>query len=239
MEQVLLVEDNQAQADAIAYALEKEGYRVVRAETGSEALGRAKRSSPDIVILDLNLPGVDGFEVCRFLRQRSNVPILVLTARDAESDLLHAFELGADDYLTKPFRYREMLARVRALLRRGRGFLSAEEGRIGLGQLRIDLNGHQATLRDQPLALTRAEFRVLAQLVEQCGHVLSCRDLLQHSLGYDASEAEAREIMRVHIWRLRNKMACTPDDAEYIHNIRGIGYMIYEPSPRTEEVDSD
>lgn len=239
MEQVLLVEDNQAQADAIAYALEKEGYRVVRAETGSEALGRAKRSSPDIVILDLNLPGVDGFEVCRFLRQRSNVPILVLTARDAESDLLHAFELGADDYLTKPFRYREMLARVRALLRRGRGFLSVEEGRIGLGQLRIDLNGHQATLRDQPLALTRAEFRVLAQLVEQCGHVLSCRDLLQHSLGYDASEAEAREIMRVHIWRLRNKMACTPDDAEYIHNIRGIGYMIYEPSPRAEEADSD
>jgi two-component system response regulator RegX3 len=239
MEQVLLVEDNQAQADAIAYALEKEGYRVVRAETGSEALGRAKRSSPDIVILDLNLPGVDGFEVCRFLRQRSNVPILVLTARDAESDLLHAFELGADDYLTKPFRYREMLARVRALLRRGRGFLSVEEGRIGLGQLRIDLNGHQATLRDQPLALTRAEFRVLAQLVEQCGHVLSCRDLLQHSLGYDASEAEAREIMRVHIWRLRNKMACTPDDAEYIHNIRGIGYMIYEPSPRAEETDSD
>jgi two-component system response regulator RegX3 len=238
MEKVLLVEDNQAQADAIAYALEKEGYQVVRAETGREAMGKAKRSPPDVVILDLNLPGVDGFEVCRSLRERSTVPILVLTARDAENDLLRAFELGADDYVTKPFRYREMLARVRALLRRTRGYLSTDEGRINLGQLQIDLNGHQVALDDRPLALTRAEFRVLARLVEQCGHVLCCRDLLQHALGYDASEAEAREIMRVHIWRLRSKMDCTPDDAEYIHNIRGIGYMIYEPSSATNGASS-
>ena len=226
MEQVLLVEDNLAQADAIAYALEKDGYRVLRAESGPEALEWARKSPPDVVVLDLNLPGLDGFEVCRYLRRDSGVPILVLTARDGEDDLLRAFELGADDYLTKPFRYREMLARVRALLRRSTAVVRQEEGRLKVGRLGVDLDTYQATLDDRPLSLTPAEFRLLDCLVQNRGRVLSCRTLLQYAVEYDAVEPEAREIVRVHIWRLRNKMDCTPEDAEYIHNIRGVGYMI-------------
>ncbi len=227
MERVLLVEDDLVQADAIAYALEREGYGVIRAETGPEALRRAKEHPIDLVILDLGLPGLDGFEVCRWLRQTSSVPILVLTARDAEEDLLRAFSLGADDYLTKPFRYREMLARLRALLRHSKRMSPPEEGHYQLGRLKLNLEGHEASLDDRLLPLTPAEFRILVRLVQERGHVLSCRTLLQDALGYDASEAEAREIVRVHIWRLRNKMGCTPADPEYIHNVRGIGYTIH------------
>ncbi len=234
MEQVLLVEDDPVQADAIAYALEREGYRVVLAESGPEALRRAKECPIDLVILDLGLPGLDGFEVCRWLRETSSVPILVLTARDAEEDLLRAFSLGADDYLTKPFRYREMLARLRALLRRSKGTSASEVGLQRLGRLTLDLEAHEATLNGQVLPLTLAEFRMLARLVQDRGRILSCRTLLQDALGYDASEAEAREIVRVHIWRLRNKMGCSPDDPEYIHNVRGIGYMIHAPSSQPQ-----
>jgi DNA-binding response OmpR family regulator len=234
MELVLLVEDNLAQADAIAYALEKEGYRVARAETGTNALEQAVQTPPDIVVLDLGLPELDGLEVCRSLRQCSMVPILVLTARDSEEDLLKAFALGADDYLTKPFRYREMIARVHALLRRSKGQI-AQEDRLQIGRLNVDLESHQVLFGNEPLPLTPAEFRLLTLLIREQGRVLSCRTLLQHGLGYDATEAEAREIVRVHIWRVRNKMGCTPEDCEYVHNVRGIGYMIHEPPLPTRE----
>lgn len=227
MGHVLVVEDNPAQADAIVYALEKEGYEVVRAESGIEALEQARRHALDAVILDLGLPGIDGFQVCQTLRRDSTVPILVLTARDGEEDLLRAFSLGADDYLTKPFRYREMLARVGALLRRGRRGTFQENGALQVGRLRIDLDLHQVSLEGRLLPLTPAEFRLLEALIRNRGHVMSCRALLQYALDYDASDAEAREIVRVHIWRLRNKMDCIPEDEEYIQNIRGIGYTIY------------
>lgn len=227
MGHVLVVEDNPAQADAIVYALEKEGYEVVRAGSGMEALEQARRYALDAVILDLGLPGIDGFQVCQTLRRDSTVPILVLTARDGEEDLLRAFSLGADDYLTKPFRYREMLARVGALLRRGRRGTFQENGALQVGRLRIDLDLHQVSLEGRLLPLTPAEFRLLEALSRNRGHVMSCRALLQYALDYDASDAEAREIVRVHIWRLRNKMGCIPEDEEYIQNIRGIGYTIY------------
>jgi len=229
MEQVLLVEDNLAQADAIAYALEKEGYSVVRAEAGPAALRLAREGMPTLVILDLGLPGLDGFEVCRCLRQESSVPILVLTARDAEEDLLRAFSLGADDYLAKPFRYREMVARIQALLRRSRGIVVEPGGRLQVGRLCLDTGSYHAVLEGRSLPLTQAEFRLLACLAQAQGHTLSCQELLREALGYEMPEPEAREIVRVHVWRLRNKMGCAPDDAEYIHNVRGIGYVIREP----------
>ncbi len=227
MEHILVVEDNPAQREAIAYALEKEGYDVDRAETGPEALEAARRQKPAAVILDLGLPDLDGFGVCQALRRDSSMPILVLTARDGEEDLLRAFALGADDYLTKPFRYRELLARVKALLRRSRGgAIVPEEGRLQVGRLEVDLNTHTARLDGANLPLTLAEFRILASLVQNRGRVLNCRVLLQYALEYDAPEPEAREIVRVHIWRLRNKMGCAVGDEAYIENVRGIGYMI-------------
>jgi DNA-binding response OmpR family regulator len=227
MEQVLVIEDNPAQREAIAYALEKEGYHVLRAENGPDALELARKDSPDAIILDLGLPGLDGFQVCQSLRRGSSIPILVLTARDGEDALLRAFDLGADDYLTKPFRYREMLARVRALLRRSKNSgLVPEEGRLEVGRLVLDLDVHQATRAGASLALTLAEFRLLACLVQNRGHVVPCRAMLQYAQEYDADEAAAREIVRVHIWRLRTKMDCAPGDEDYIQNVRGIGYMI-------------
>lgn len=227
MEHVLVVEDNPAQREAIAYALEKEGYSVSRAETGPGALEAARRQHPDAVVLDLGLPELDGFSVCQALRRDSAVPILVLTARDGEEDLLRAFALGADDYLTKPFRYRELLARIKALLRRSRGgAIVPEEGRLQVGRLTVDLNTHAAQLNGTTLPLTLAEFRLLAALVQNHGRVLNCRTLLQYALEYDAPEPDAREIVRVHIWRLRNKMGCQVGDEAYIENVRGIGYMI-------------
>ncbi len=230
MEKVLLVEDDPNYIEAISYALERAGYQVLRAENGPRALELANAHQPDLVVLDLGLPGMDGLDVCAVLRCRSEVPILVLTARDREEDLLQAFSLGADDYLTKPVRHREMLARVRALLRRSKAG-RREENSLEVSRLRIDPERHQAFFEEELLPLTPTEFRLLTMLVRGQGKVFNCRTLLREALGYDTSEAAARETIRVHLWRLRNKIGCTADDPEYIHNVRGIGYTIRGPDP--------
>jgi DNA-binding response OmpR family regulator len=227
---VLVIEDEESIRENIIEILELEAFEVVGAENGLLGVEAARENLPDLIICDVTMPGLDGYEVLLELRQdpiTASIPFVFLTARADRSFMRHGMELGADDYLTKPFRYREMLARVRALLRRSKsGSLVPEEGHLEIGRLVLDMNTHDATRDGVPLALTPAEFRILACLVQNRGHVVPCRAMLQYAQEYDAEEAAAREIVRVHIWRLRNKMDCAPGDEDYIQNIRGIGYMI-------------
>jgi DNA-binding response OmpR family regulator len=221
---ILLVDDEDSIQTLLTYPLERDGYRVVQARDGSEALTRFGEEAFDLVVLDVMLPRMDGLEVCRRLRAESTVPIIMLTARGDELDKVLGLELGADDYITKPFSIREFRSRVRALLRRAATphLAGRREDVIGQGDVRIDLPRRSVAVRDEPVQLTFVEFELLAALVAEPGVVFSRRRLLERIRG-SADYREPRTI-DVHVRHLREKIERDPHQPELIVTVRGAGY---------------
>src|SRR5437764_9696341 len=221
---ILLVDDEQAIQKLLAYPLRKDGYDVICADSGSDALQRFRDGEFDLVVLDVMLPQVDGFEVCRQLRARSAVPIIMLTAKAEEFDKVLGLELGADDYITKPFSLREFRSRVRAVLRRAerhRNGDGAEEPLVE-GELKIDFAKRNVEMRAEPVRLTYVEFEILATLARSPGRVFS-RTMLLERLWGDSAYRDPRTI-DVHIRHLREKIERDPKEPELIFTVRGVGY---------------
>ena len=225
---MLVVEDDRKIADVVRIYLERDGFRAVLAYDGCEALRLAESEQPALIILDLLLPGLDGQEVCRRIRQRSQVPIIMLTALRGESVTLRGLELGADDYITKPFSPRELMARVRAVLRRTDGPQPADPPMMQLGPLRILPDRHEAVVGTAPLALTPAEFALLVALAGEPGRILSRQQLIDAAFGDDFDGFE--RTIDVHIKNLRSKMAAAglPETAG-IATVYGFGYKLPVP----------
>lgn len=228
-EKVLIVEDDPAIRDAISYNLGREGYEVKVAGDGIAALEAARASAPDLVVLDLMLPELDGFDVTRTLRKESNVPILMLTARDDEIDRVLGLELGADDYLTKPFSMRELIARIKAMLRRIRLAKEDAEPQAAVGgkrvtseNLDIDLTRHEAFLDGKVLELKPKEFDLLVFLIENPSQVFSREQLLEKVWGWEFSGGS--RTVDVHVRWLRSKIEQSPDEPTRIVTVRGVGY---------------
>src|SRR3954466_3280227 len=222
---ILLVDDEQAIQTLLAYPLRKEGYEVVSATTGQEALDRFRDGRFDLVVLDVMLPQLDGFDVCRELRARSAVPIIMLTAKAEEFDKVLGLELGADDYITKPFSMREFRSRVKAVLRRAdlrRDGDESSDAPIEFGDLRMDFAKRHTEVRGEPVKLTYVEFEILAILARHPGRVFS-RTMLLERLWGDAAYRDPRTI-DVHIRHLREKIERDPKEPELIFTVRGVGY---------------
>ena len=213
--QILIVEDDDAIAKPLTAGLEREGFDVTRVSTGEDALAAAL---PDLVLLDLRLPGMDGTEVCRRLRARSDVPIIVVTAKGEEVDRVVGLELGADDYIVKPFGFRELLARIRAVMRRARP--GTDRAQIHVGSLEIDVRGRRATIGHQPLNLTTKEFDLLALLASEPGDVVSRQRILREV--WDTEWFGPTKTVDVHVASLRKKLG----EPGWIETVRGIGLRL-------------
>ncbi len=224
-QKILIVEDELEIIKLVRAYLERAGYRVVSATDGQEALAVFRHEHPNLVILDLNLPGMDGLDVCRALRRQSDVPIIMLTARLEETDRLIGLELGADDYIVKPFSPREVVARTRAVLRRAEGEPVAPQV-ITAGEISLDIPRRRATLAGRPLDLTTMEFDLLVVLAAHPGRVFTRMQLLEQ-VQEDAYVGYERTI-DVHIKNLRKKLGDDPHHPRFIETIRGVGYRLLE-----------
>jgi DNA-binding response OmpR family regulator len=224
---ILLVDDEQSIQTLLSYPLRKDGYHVTSALDGGEALQRFDEGRFDLVILDLMLPRLDGVEVCRQLRSRSQVPIIMLTAKGSETDKVAGLEVGADDYITKPFSMREFRSRVKAALRRSRmGGEATEGGAIETGELTIDFDRRMVTLREEEIKVTYVEFEILGALARSPGRVLTRETLLEHVWG-DSEYRDPRTV-DVHIRHLREKLEQDPKQPEFLFTVRGVGYRFRE-----------
>jgi two-component system response regulator RegX3 len=222
MTRVLVVEDEDSFSDALSYMLSREGYEVEIARTGIEALSSFDRFGADIVLLDLMLPGLSGTEVCRELRTRTNVPIIMVTARDTEVDKVVGLELGADDYVTKPFSSRELMARVRAVLRRGGEPEDPMTGIVEAGPVRMDVERHVVTVDGNAVALPLKEFDLLELLLRNAGRVLTRGQLIDRVWGSDY--VGDTKTLDVHVKRLRSKIEPDPGNPKRLVTVRGLGY---------------
>jgi len=225
---VLIVEDEESFADPLAFLLRKEGFTAAVASTGQQALEEFDRNGADIVLLDLMLPGMSGTDVCRALRQRSTVPVIMVTARDSEIDKVVGLEIGADDYVTKPYSARELIARVRAVLRRG-----GESGDgellpqvLAAGPVRMDVERHVVTVDGGEIPLPLKEFDLLEYLLRNVGRVLTRGQLIDRVWGADY--VGDTKTLDVHVKRLRSKIEPEPSNPRYIVTVRGLGYK-FEP----------
>jgi DNA-binding response OmpR family regulator len=224
---ILLVDDDPLLTDSLGYILKQEGYAVLVAATGGQALERAGRDEPDLVLLDVSLPDLSGVEVCRRLQATSDTPIIMLTARRQESDKIVGLDAGADDYVTKPFTTGELLARVRAALRRGQRRDTGSAGAIQVGNLVIDTAAHGVTVDGQPVQLSAREFELLRLLAESTGRVVTRRKLFDTVWGPDFYGDE--RALDVYIRLLRKKIEPDPDRPTYIATVRGVGYRLSAP----------
>ncbi len=222
MTKILVVEDEASFSDALSYVLTKEGYEVVVADTGDGAIAIFDKGGADLVLLDLMLPGLSGTEVCRQLRSRSNVPIIMLTAKDTEVDKVVGLELGADDYVTKPYSKAELVARIRAVLRRRGESSDHTESLLTAGPVKIDVERHQVSINDQIVSLPLKEFELLEFLVRNSGRVLTRTQLIDRVWGSDYFGDT--KTLDVHVKRLRAKIEKDPANPVYIQTIRGLGY---------------
>ena len=227
MARVLVVEDEEAFSDALSYMLRKEGFEVSVAPTGTSALTQFDRTGADIVLLDLMLPEMSGTEVCRQLRQRSAVPIIMVTARDSEIDKVVGLEIGADDYVTKPYSPRELVARVRAVLRRNAtDQVEVATPTLAAGPVRMDVERHVVTVSGESVALPLKEFELLELLLRNAGRVLTRGQLIDRVWGADY--VGDTKTLDVHIKRLRSKIEPEPPTPRHIVTVRGLGYK-FEP----------
>ncbi len=224
MTRVLVVEDEESFSDALSYMLEREGFDAVTAATGPEALDEFDRAGADIVLLDLMLPGLPGTEVCRALRSRSSVPIIMLTAKDSEIDKVVGLELGADDYVTKPYSARELVARIRAVLRRRGDVEAPVESALEAGPVRMDVERHVVSVDGEPVALPLKEFDLLELLMRNAGRVLTRVQLIDRVWGSDY--VGDTKTLDVHVKRLRAKIEPDPANPKYLVTVRGLGYKL-------------
>lgn len=230
MPTILLVEDDATLAETLRYNLEREGYTVIGAGDGVTALELARQDKPDIVVLDVMLPRLDGFSVCRMLRKESTIPIIMLTARQDEVDRIAGLELGADDYLTKPFSVGELLARIRAILRRSdrSGSSGTDRDILHIGMIKLDAGSRRIWRNDAEIQLSQKEFDLLACLMRNRGLALSRDVLLERVWGFDYV-GDGRTV-DVHIRWLREKVELDPSAPEYLQTVRGIGYRFDLPT---------
>jgi len=222
MTRILLVEDEESFSDPLSYLLRKEGYEVAVAETGPAALEDFDRGGADLVLLDLMLPGLSGMDVCRALRRRSSVPVIMLTAKDSEIDKVVGLEIGADDYVTKPYSSRELLARIKAVLRRGQEPEELKPATLESGPVRMDVERHVVTVNGQHTALPLKEFELLEMLLRNSGRVLTRMQLIDRVWGSDY--VGDTKTLDVHVKRLRAKVEPDPTSPQFIVTVRGLGY---------------
>lgn len=224
---IMVAEDDPKQADLLRRYLEREGHSVVVAADGRAAIDEARRLRPDLLVLDVMMPRVDGLDVCRVLRSESDMPIIMLTARSTEDDLLLGLDLGADDYITKPYSPRELVARIRVILRRVHGATTAlDAGVHHVGALEVDTLRHEARLHGQGLDLTRAEFEILACLAAEPGRAFSRQQLLDAAFGFDHYALD--RTVDVHVMHLRRKLEADPTRPRWVLTVYGVGYKLAE-----------
>ena len=222
MTRILVVEDEESFSDPLSYLLRREGYDVAVADDGPTALEEFDRNGADLVLLDLMLPGVPGTEVCRQLRARSNVPVIMLTAKDSEIDKVVGLELGADDYVTKPYSSRELVARVRAVLRRGAEPEALVPTTVEAGPVRMDVERHVVTVDSRTVAMPLKEFELLEILLRNAGRVLTRMQLIDRVWGSDY--VGDTKTLDVHVKRLRSKIEPDPAQPRHLVTVRGLGY---------------
>ena len=221
---VLVVDDDADLLDLTSYALRREGFTVIPASDGQQAVQRWESETPDLVVLDANMPKMNGFEVCRKIRQGSGTPVIMLTACGDEGDILQGLQLGADDYVTKPFSAKQLIARMRAVLRRCQADPYRQPvSQLSVGDLMLDLQSHEATKGGEPVQLTPLEFRILYMLAMNEGRVIPYARLVEYAWGYDGGDSS---LLKTHISHIRSKLGMVGDGPGGIKAVPGVGYSL-------------